>query len=191
LMACSNFSYMTPSSTMSEVSTLKNAAYVSIRQHTSAYVSIRQHTSAYVSIRQHTSAYVSVCQHDSEQHDERGKHTLECAAVRQCSYFCTSKASKLSTRFRCTRAASSTVRQPAAGGGTQFTCFTGTKVQILTYCRLPNRMRRRPSCHQNGLADGWQRSAGGWKSCKSGSCVSMCTFVPVFLLFFLPVKQVK
>ncbi len=33
-----------------------NAAYVSIRQHTSAYVSIRQHTSAYVSIRQHTSA---------------------------------------------------------------------------------------------------------------------------------------
>ncbi len=27
------------------------AAYVSIRQHTSAYVSIRQHTSAYVSIR--------------------------------------------------------------------------------------------------------------------------------------------
>ncbi len=33
------------------------SGYVSIRQ--SAYVSIRQHTSAYVSIRQHTSAYVS------------------------------------------------------------------------------------------------------------------------------------
>ncbi len=41
------------------------AAYVSIRQHTSAYVSIRQHTSAYVSIRQHTSAYVSIRQHTS------------------------------------------------------------------------------------------------------------------------------
>jgi hypothetical protein len=31
-----------------------NAAYASIRQHTSAYVSIRQHTSAYDNIRQHT-----------------------------------------------------------------------------------------------------------------------------------------
>jgi hypothetical protein len=63
----------------------EDAAYVSIRQHTSAYVSIRQHTSAYgagkysdncwnghlkgkglaVSIRPHTSAYVRIRQHTS------------------------------------------------------------------------------------------------------------------------------
>jgi CYTH domain-containing protein len=41
---------------ISSSSAALQAAYVSIRQHTSAYVSIRQHTSAYVSIRQHTSA---------------------------------------------------------------------------------------------------------------------------------------
>jgi hypothetical protein len=37
-----------------------DAAYVSIRQHTSAYVSIRQHTSAYyVYNSQYTSAYAA------------------------------------------------------------------------------------------------------------------------------------
>jgi hypothetical protein len=42
-----------PEPTIPPTRTSPNAAYVSIRQHTSAYVSIRQHTSAYVSIRQH------------------------------------------------------------------------------------------------------------------------------------------
>jgi hypothetical protein len=79
------------------------SAYVSIRQHPSASVSIRakgacvcrlpvsirQHTSAYVSIRQHTSAYVrEVLVHDSAK-----TGTQTC----QYLYFCTSKASKLST----------------------------------------------------------------------------------------------
>jgi hypothetical protein len=53
---------------------LSNAAYVSIRQHTSEYVSIRDehmrptqcHSAAECSIRQHTSAYVSIRQHTSE-----------------------------------------------------------------------------------------------------------------------------
>ncbi len=95
------------------------SAYVSIRQNTSAYVSIRQHTSvllagwscccdaadaevycqrrimrhtsAYVSIRQHTSAYVSIRQHTSAVKDD-GSLPLS-----QYLYFCTSKASKLST----------------------------------------------------------------------------------------------
>ncbi len=76
----------------------------SIRQHTSAYVSIRQHTSAYVSIRQHTSAYLS------EERTPVPLFLLLCTRMRlalpehtpyiyicKYLYFCTSKASKLST----------------------------------------------------------------------------------------------
>jgi hypothetical protein len=57
--------------------------------HPSASVSIRQHTSAYVSIRQHTSAYVSIRQASRCLHPQRLRS--------QNMYFCTSKASKLST----------------------------------------------------------------------------------------------
>jgi hypothetical protein len=83
----------------------RSSAYVSIRQHTSAYVSIRlqvrnekllarHHTSAYVSMRQHTSAYVRHTSAYNEQLLARG-----VAVERVCNYwyFCTSKASKLST----------------------------------------------------------------------------------------------
>jgi hypothetical protein len=86
------------------------SAYVSIRRHTSAYDGIRlhascgwrwlisgricQHTSAYVSIRQHTSAYVSIRQHTmAEIWSPYSLHASTC----QYLYFCTSKASKLST----------------------------------------------------------------------------------------------
>jgi hypothetical protein len=86
------------------------AAYVSIRQHTPAYVSIRQHMPAYVSIRQHTSAYVSIRQHPSAYVSIRQLHhlgdgnvgelgSLDVHAQSQYLYFCTSKASKLSTAF--------------------------------------------------------------------------------------------
>ncbi len=97
-------------------------ADVSIRQHTSAYVSIRQHASAYVSIRQHTSAYVAhsllLC-HLSQQtrpaprasetqpcpcrplclpaSPARCARALHAGAQRQNLYFCTSKASQMST----------------------------------------------------------------------------------------------
>jgi hypothetical protein len=54
----------------------------------SAYVSILQHASAYVSIRLHTSAHA----HAVERVDAAHLH-LRC----QYLYFCTSKASKLST----------------------------------------------------------------------------------------------
>jgi hypothetical protein len=91
-----------------------------LRQHTSAYVSIRQHTSAYVSIRPHTTAYVSIRQHTG--HTGRSAPSLsrpspsDANALRplaawhlrcQHLYFCSSKASKLSTarsdtqRLRC------------------------------------------------------------------------------------------
>jgi hypothetical protein len=85
---------------------MRQSTYVSIRQHTSAYVSIRQHTSAYVSIRQHASAYVSIRQNTLAfwlfcvqlQRDPTHYSALTCQLVR-CPYlyFCTSKASKLST----------------------------------------------------------------------------------------------
>ncbi len=64
-------------------------------KHTSAYVSIRQHTSAYVSIRQHTSAYVSIRHIYGILVRVRDSYEL---LLRQYLYFCTSKASKLSTR---------------------------------------------------------------------------------------------
>jgi hypothetical protein len=54
---------------------------------------IRQHTSAYVSIRQHTSANCEECEGANENDAE---DVLELAQ-RQYLYFCTGKASKLST----------------------------------------------------------------------------------------------
>ena len=84
------------------------SAYVGIRQHTSAYVSIpapplraRQHTSAYVSIRQHTSAYASIRQ--------RG---VSHRRSTRCPYFCTGKASKLSTCSSTTNTPASSARIP-------------------------------------------------------------------------------
>ncbi len=73
------------------------SAYVRIRQHSSAYVSIRQHTSAYVSIRQHTSAYVSIRMKEADFISRACTHFLRG----QYLYFCTSKASKLSTSSGC------------------------------------------------------------------------------------------
>ena len=75
------------------------------RPNASAYVSIRQHPSAYVSIRQHTPASVSIRQHTPEAlpGGDRQAPTLHFLARRKYSrqllYFCTSKASKLSTSF--------------------------------------------------------------------------------------------
>ncbi len=73
----------------------------SIRQHTSAYVSIRQHTSAYVSIRQHTSAMTDTAL-ATPGTGAVGLSIGTFAPVKQVNwrqywYFCTSKASKLST----------------------------------------------------------------------------------------------
>ena len=107
-----------------------------IRQHMSAYVSIRQHTPAYVSMRQHTSARQLL--------NTRRKSVFALLQLlSQYLYFCTSKASKLSTstlagivvEMRPTSVLASTrAIAPACSmrGGTQFTCFTSTKVQILT-----------------------------------------------------------
>ena len=44
-------------------------------------------------------------------------------------------------------------------GGTQFTCFTGTKVQILTHKELDR--WRRYGCDSNGLASFPQLRVGG------------------------------
>jgi hypothetical protein len=93
------------------------SAYVSIRQHTSAYVEVHMypcrlylphlHTSAYVSIRQHTSAYDSIRQHTSAYVSIRMKEAdfISCTCTHflrgQYLYFCTSKASKLSTSSGC------------------------------------------------------------------------------------------
>ncbi len=78
-----------------------------IRQHTSAYVSIRQHTSAYVGIRRHTSSYAQAVSvrtsrpagrtkgKSAQQRKQAGRRQQ-----RQYLYFCTSKASKLSTWCR-------------------------------------------------------------------------------------------
>jgi hypothetical protein len=76
------------------------SAHVRIRQHASAYVSMRQHASAYVSIRQHTSAYVSIRQHTSGRRRGCLRQTDKRQTQRQYLYFCTSKASKLSTCMR-------------------------------------------------------------------------------------------
>ncbi len=88
---------------------------VSTRQHTSAYVSISQHTlseefeeerrerkvvlhtSAHVSIRQHTSAYVSIRPHTSAYEVERCQREVALRILLRYLYFCTSKASKVST----------------------------------------------------------------------------------------------
>jgi len=60
------------------------------------------------------------------------------AQVRQYLYFCTSKASKLSRRGA--QVLSRVARRP----GAEFTCFTGTKVQILTQQEVRrSRARRR------------------------------------------------
>jgi hypothetical protein len=74
-------------------------------------VSIRQHTSAYVSIRQHTSAYV------------------EYVSIRQQT-----SAYVSIRRMRERLARDEPLRQPrgAVESTPQVTCFTGTKVQILT-----------------------------------------------------------
>jgi hypothetical protein len=82
-----------------------------IRQHTSAYVSIRQQLArtllrhrqlpAYVSIRQHTPAYVSIRQQLARTLQ---RHRQPPARRLQRQYFCTSKASKLSTYLQVTRA---------------------------------------------------------------------------------------
>jgi hypothetical protein len=77
-----------------------------------------QHTSAYVSIRQHTSAYVSIRQHTSAY-----------------------------VRMDCQHTSAYVSRDAGAGAlaretlGAQFTCFTPTKVQILTQnaCSLDSR----------------------------------------------------
>ncbi len=87
------------------------SAYVSIRRHTSAYVaasllSSPWHTSAYVSIRQHTLAYVSI----------RGGVAAVVALARSSS--------GVSIR---TLVPVKQVKQVK-----QFTCFTGTRVRILT-----------------------------------------------------------
>jgi hypothetical protein len=42
--------------------------------------------------------------------------------------------------------------------GSQFTCFTGTKVQILTYC-----------CSQRRLRDVAEHHAGGWRAQERGN----------------------
>jgi len=79
--------YVCMSATHSLCSLQHTSAYVRIRQHTSAYVRIRPHTSACVSIRQHTSACMSAT---------RSSCSLT-GQLRQHLYFCTSKASKVST----------------------------------------------------------------------------------------------
>jgi hypothetical protein len=110
----------------------RGAPAVSIRQHTSAYASIRQHTSAYVeyvSIRQHMPAYVewgmdsrapavSIRQHESA-YVSRRQHTSAYVSIR---------------RMRERLARDEPLRQPrgAVESTPQVTCFTGTKVQILT-----------------------------------------------------------
>ena len=72
--------------------------YVSIRPHTSAYVSIRQHTSAYIRIRQHTPAYIRIRQHGrGEVVRDKRVSSRTAQLLRQYLYFCTGKASKLST----------------------------------------------------------------------------------------------
>jgi hypothetical protein len=96
-----------------------------MRAPASAYVSIRQHTSAYVSIRQHTSAYVSI--HD-ERHASEERAVLDagaCVSIRQHTSAYTMSDMRL-------KSAPSLMRVPARLSGTQITCFTGTKVQILT-----------------------------------------------------------
>jgi hypothetical protein len=80
------------------------SAYVSIRQHTSAYASVC-HTlppdarmlqlSAYVSIRQHTSAYATPVA--AQRRAARRADAAVVQVQRQHLYFCTSKASKMST----------------------------------------------------------------------------------------------
>jgi hypothetical protein len=101
-------------STLSTWKGSRSGYCVSIRQHTSAYVSIRQHTSLstwkssrggysrlyqrlHLSIRQHTSAYVSIRQHTPSRGGYsrlyQRLHLLRSSYL----YFCTSKASKLST----------------------------------------------------------------------------------------------
>ncbi len=104
----------------------RTRAYGSIRQHTSVftgqpaarrqrcqrtrgYGSIRQHTSAYGSIRQHSSAYLQrdVSVASGRAHGERVRNKrhveklllagLQQRLLRQYLYFCTSKASKLSS----------------------------------------------------------------------------------------------
>jgi hypothetical protein len=99
-----------------EAGGVENAAYVSIRQHTSAYVSIcqhtsgrgrrkrsiRQHTSAYVSIRQHTSAYVSIRQHTSA-YVSKTQLVAPHTAAPYFALFVLSKASKASACASATR----------------------------------------------------------------------------------------
>ena len=102
---------------------LHASACVSIRLHTSACVSIRQHASAYVSMCLHASACVCMRQHTSAYLGRRlcACQPNGCGASTRCTssrvsmrtfvpvklqlltrqyvYFCTSKASKLSTVF--------------------------------------------------------------------------------------------
>jgi hypothetical protein len=154
---------------------------VSIRQHTSAYVSMKLRLtpayvsmklsltpacvsmklsltpqklslSTYVSIRQHTSAYVSIRQ-----------HTSAYISVRQHE-----QKLRLSTS-RCLSMAAATL-------GTQFTCFTGAKVQILTLIRrAPRDGGSNTSRFSSKVSDFNPVSSGICSGSSSG--VSICTFV--------------
>jgi hypothetical protein len=121
-----NVSILPASSTALDTSS--STAYVSIRQHTSAYVSIRKHTSAYVSIRQHTTCVfdslrnlvkhriqlllpfrrslcregVSICTFVLVKQVNSAPTSIPTLSLpRRCQYlyFCTGKASKLSSCF--------------------------------------------------------------------------------------------
>jgi hypothetical protein len=120
--------------------------YVSIRQHTSAYVSIRQHTSAYISMRQHTSACVRIRQHTSPYVSMR-QHTSAYVSMRQHT------SAYVSIRQR----------QAACIAGSsiclRFSCFTSTKVQILTL--LLRRVLRAAEEAARGAAD----------ACGAGECI--------------------
>jgi hypothetical protein len=106
------------------------AAYVSMREHTWAYeVEELGHTAAYVSILRHMSAYVVIQQHASQHLSASPSCVSICTfvLVKQVNWApwasccCSRSAPPCFARWR-----------PADPQGTQFTCFTSTKVQILT-----------------------------------------------------------
>jgi hypothetical protein len=176
-------------------------AYVSIRhcirQHTSAYVSIRQHTSAHVSTRQNTSAYVSIRQHTPayvrlRQTGRRifGLSVSSATKLLRCQYlyFCTSNASKVSTRHR-VGGLSHVARKlppphvPASVSIRQRMRLSDVVRQTSAYvsgCGFPPLSDRRPECIPT---DGIRQHVSAYASIyqHTSTYISICQHVPAYV----------
>jgi hypothetical protein len=126
--------------------------------HPACLILLSQHTSAYVSIRQHTSAYVSIRQ------------------LRQYLYFCTSKASKLSTILR---SSSSCSRCICSLCSLSLTCI---RQHTLAYVSIRQ--------HTSAYVSIRQHTSAYAAPVPSAACRSPGRRVSVSICIFVLVKQV-